>query len=428
LTGAGDTKPEPDPKQAGLSSQSSKLSQVLDAYARIRDHLPSGPNPLAVMKTKDKEEILPFTLVKESDDWKVYLPPNLESGADCPLIQTAIAAITLLDPAHVELSTKDFELEAIDKKVGNYLTGVAWALTEGKTQVPPYRDVSGHLGHGYYYVCHAALGRSNAKCTKYLKGVPHHFTRGLTGKAWSNDLSQLTARISNLVSKAIGMKKDLIHADTWIRPKESFIGRDIKKSLPHKATKVLTEDEVRYLEHRFPAAIKSYTGMMDRLGKLDFSDLATLEEDLADVGKRLKDLTMCVDKLVTHRMSNIYPDNKREKRSAQKKAISTLISELSLDRYIYVFDPVVLAGKKAFRMPEQKQGEPEYAWIIRCHIEYEKSISTLKQTDGYLHQVCCGFFTEKAPSRELALADLKAAEVLQKQAKAEKSASTPAKV
>jgi len=310
--------------------------------------LPTGPVSATKRALGKDEKILAWSTTMEDGRLTVYLPQNLESLGDNPLVLAGLAACYALKP-NFELADESHPSDQeFEKKQELYLSGLAWALREGEGMLPPYHDASGAMGHGFYWVCHHALETKLNSGTWWAKGSPWHLTKGMTGKAWSSELDAMTRRVNSLLSKAAASLDVKTNWATWVRSKESFLGKEIKKSLPHIGTELLTEPEKEYISSRFDGPIRQYNSLLDGFDNLTMPYIMGLAKNIKAVGSLLRPLSILCDEIISHRISNVYPREKRARRLALKRPIRELIQELDSPHYISTFDPSVLGGRKAF--------------------------------------------------------------------------------
>jgi hypothetical protein len=319
----------------------------------------------------------------------VYLPRNLESLGDNPLVLAGLAACYALRP-NFDFADEDHpENQEFEKKQEMYLSGLAWALREGEGMLPPYHDASGAMGHGFYWVCHHALEAKLNAGTWWAKGSPWHLTKGMTGKAWSSEIDAMTRRVNALLSKSAASLDIGPNWSTWVRSKESFLGKEIKKSLPHTTTELLTESEKAYLSTRFSVPIKQYENLLGGFDDLTMPFIQGLAKNLKTVGSSLHSLSILCDQTVSHRITNVYPREKRARRLALKRPIRELVQELGPAHYINVFDPSVLGGRKAFSVLTAEGEYPEDIHLPLFRRQYESTISGFKvQGDLPLYNLC----------------------------------------
>jgi hypothetical protein len=265
-----------------------------------------------------------------------------------------------------------------DAKVQMYLAGISWGLNGNEGRLVKYQDVSGALGHGFYWVAHHALETQLGTTPWWTKGTSWHLTKGLTGKVWSADLDSMTRRVNSLLTKAAGSLDITDHATSYIRSKESFLGKEIRKSLPHVGTDLLTLEEKEYLNLKHAHSIALYEGLMNTLSHPTIEDLAGLSRLIKDVGSALRPLATTVENVISHRITRLYPTEKRARIAARKRPIRELIEQLDFDKRVFLFDPVVLAGKRSFHVPEQDDDEPNDRYMIRCMVSYRHTISGLE--------------------------------------------------
>lgn len=339
--------------------------------------IPSGPIS-ASRGIKDKTADKPaWSHIGVGENLIVRLPSNFESLGDDPLAQAAIAACEVLRPQY-ELATEPMSTSEYDAKVQMYLAGVSWGLHGNGGKLVKYQDVSGALGHGFYWVSHRALESQLGAAPWWAKGSPWHLTRGMTGKAWSSTLDSMTRRVNALITKAAGCLDITENATSYIRSKESFLGKEIRKSLPHVRTDLLTPEEKSYLSTRHAGPIAAYERLMDKISNPSLNDLAGLAKEFRDVGHSLQSLSVSVDTTVSHRISHLYPTEKRARIAARKRPVRELIEELDIDKYVNLFDPAALGGKRTFRLPDKIDNESYEDFMVKCHKQYISSVSGLR--------------------------------------------------
>jgi hypothetical protein len=340
--------------------------------------LPSGPISASRGISTDTGVITAWSVKQTDGGLIVYLPSNIESLGDDPMSQAAIAACYVLRPKF-EVSTEEVELKELDKKAQSYFSGIAWALHEGGTTMPPYRDVSGALGHGYYWACHSALEWQLKSGTWWAKGTSWHPTKGLTGKAWSKDLDATTRNVNSLLSRAAHAQSVTTNWASWFRSYESFVGREVKKSVPHQNTEIISSVEKGYLNSKHDAAIRAYNELLRKLKDPTLQDLRGLAAEIKSVGQLLTPLSTLCDTVISHRMSSVYPKSKGDRRKALKRPLKEVIKELGVAQYIFVFDPLVLGGQKPFRIENPEDLEvDELPWPLITE-SYNRKISSVRK-------------------------------------------------
>jgi hypothetical protein len=341
--------PERDISQGrGHSPYPSKTAT--DVINTIIGKLPTGPLSARAGTYASPRAHGPWTCIEEGGKTTVFLPANLEALGDSPLHQAAVAACEVLSP-HYEFSADTAEPhEPLDKKVDSYLQGISWALhDEGNGKLPVYRDVSGALGHAYYWVGHTAL-QQKFRTSTYFKGSGWHPTKGLTGKAWSADLDKSQKSIFALVTRAAKALAISENWRTWFRTKESFLGKEMKKSIPGEGTDILSVEEKEYLSLLHKGPISEYRKLLNELMSPSAELLSALPDKFKDVGRSLQPLSETVDKVLSHRLASAYPTHRRERQKVRKKPLKEILSELDITQYIFVMDPLVLGGMKPFRV------------------------------------------------------------------------------
>jgi hypothetical protein len=363
------------------------LKSITSIYSKLLDRVPTG----AVSATQGittKEGNAPFSVREENGKLFVYLPKNLESLGDSQLAIVAVASIRALG-AEVRCSEDDSELDHLDKKVQMYCSGVAWALSYKEGQaLHPFQEVTGSLGHGFYWVAHTAMA-TKYRSAWWAKGTPWHMTRGLTGKVWDNALKPDTKRIISLAQRAA---KTLDCSESWrsyFRSRESFLGSELKRSLPHLRVGIITQGESDYFAQIHSKAIAQYDSMCEWLASPTEEKLPTLSEDIKSVGRSLQSLEILCDKIVSSRVNVIYPSNKKERKLALKRPIEELISEMSIEDYVPSFDPSAIKMKRRFDLPPHDNALTFEQNLDQARRDYEIRVKSLrKQGDILLADLC----------------------------------------
>jgi hypothetical protein len=362
------------------------------AYNTILRRVPTGPTS-AARGVVEGPGNLAWTLQYVDGTPVVYLPSNLESLGDNKLAVLAVAAIRVLN-ADVRLSAEIMPVEpALDRKVQLYLSGVAWGLSRdnGSGELHPYQQVSGPMGHGFYWVAHTAL-QHRYKGSWWAQGHPWHLTKGMTGKSWSDTLTPMTRRVFSLVNAAA---KNLRCSAwrTYFRTKESFLGKEVKRSLGHRRIGIITEQESAWLDETYVASIDAYNRLLNVLNDPTEEILSELSNMIKQVGSGLQSLEILTDKTISSRVREIYPSGKRERKEALKRPIEDLISEMDMDTYVSVFDPSLFRNKRRFEITIQPRDERDlHFWREQMRADYEGRVRSLRRS-GYesLANLCSGW-------------------------------------
>jgi hypothetical protein len=373
-------------KQSKSPPSNDSLTELIN---KLYKKLPTGPVSAAARTLVKSEKTLAWTTSVEDGKLTVYLPQNLESLGDNPLVLPGLAACYALKPNFEWADEEHPPHQVFEKKQELYLSGVAWALREGEGALAPYHDASGAMGHGFYWVCHHTLEAKLNAGTWWAKGSPWHLTKGMTGKAWSSELDAMTRRVNALLSKSAASLRIDANWATWVRSKESFLGKEIKKSLPHTSTELLTEAEKEYLSSRFAGPIKQYRDLLAGFDNLTVPFIQGLAKRLKEVGSSLHPLSILCDEIISHRITNVYPREKRARRLALKRPIRDLIQELDNARYINVFDPGILGGRKPFSVYTAEGDVPDDIDLPLLRKQYQSTISGFKvQGNQSLYNLC----------------------------------------
>jgi hypothetical protein len=238
-----------------------------------------------------------------------------------------------------------------DAKVDSYLVGIMWGLS-GKGKLLKYSDASGSMGHGFFHVAHTAIDARLGAGTFWAKGKPWTLSKGITGKTWSDTLSPSERKIMSLLTKAMQHLDVKESWSTYFRAKDSFLGSEIKKALPHQRIGIITRAESEYLGSKFIAEIGEYNKLLRDLERPQIDNLKDLSTRIKRVGQTIAPLSMLVDTVVSHRTNFIYSKEKKIKKTQLKTPISDLVNSMDWDLYVAAFDPLLWAGAKPYRVPE----------------------------------------------------------------------------
>jgi hypothetical protein len=313
----------------------------------------------------------------------VFVPGNLEALADSPVALACVAACKTLK-AVLAPTAVAAEMNEVDKKVGAYLSGVAWALSDEGNQVLPYRDLSGPTGKGFYWVAHHAMDTRKLGAM-WAKGNTWHLTRGISGKAWlKNPTSELSAVIA-LLSKAASTLQLTANWKSWARKSDSYLGHELKKSLPTKGTDLITANEKIYLHAKHAQAITAYEQCIAFIDHLSYDTITQLGETIRVASKGLAAMTQEVDKLTSIRLTSLYPPDTKRTKNQKKKSVTALISEMAKPDVFSLFDPSILVGHRPFKVVVGEQGQ----WHVpEIRAQYEARIGAVSRADQQLAEVC----------------------------------------
>ncbi|XDO01626.1 hypothetical protein [Phytophthora cinnamomi ormycovirus 9-16] len=381
--------PAPVPQPTGTIARG--LSTAEQIVFNLSGRIPTGAISASKGYETSSSDHGPFSSSTSDGVTTVYIPEDLEKFADSPLVLCGIAAIKSLHAEVAFSNVEDTTVEKLDKKAGMYLSGVSWALNyyvNGVSSLHPYQSVSGPMGHGFYHVAHSVLQHSH-NASWWAKGQAWNMTKGLTGKNWSDSLNPMTRRIIALVQRAC---KAISNTDAWhtyFRPKESFLGRELKKSLPHERIGILTMGESEYLAFRHSTSITAYKKLVEGLEDPKEDMVLSLDKSVKEVGHKLAPLEITVDKIIKSRVTVIYPEGKREKKAALKRPINELIEEVPTLDYIERWDPSVLGGLKSFKVPPKNPSMTVDEFFAALRRNYQVRVDQIRGAgDDRLANLC----------------------------------------
>jgi hypothetical protein len=217
--------------------------------------------------------------------------------------------------------------------------------------------------------------------TWWAKGSAWHFTKGITGKAWDATLDATMRNVSSLLSKAAHQLDVSSNWKSYFRSQESFLGKEVKKSLPITVSDLLLKYEADYLSRTHAQPIEDYRNLLKMLSNPTEGDLPSLSETIKKVGQGLLPLCASYDRVIAHRISTILPSQSKDRRKAKKVPMKELVSKLGFEQYITAFDPLIWVGQKPFVIDQKFLDEADdvsAAWkeLLRS---YKNRIITAKR-------------------------------------------------
>lgn len=220
--------------------------------------------------------------------------------------------------------------------------------------------------------------------------------KGLTGKAWDNTLSPTQTRIIALCSRAARSLSCTETWNTWFRSPDSFLGSELKKSLPHMKIGIISQSESDYLSSRYAASIQQYNSALQILNSPTQECLRDLGNTLKKAGQVLQPLELAVNRVIQMRVAVIYPSNKKEKKAALKRPIADLINEVDLVDYIERFDPSLLGGYKPFFVQPRNRDESPPQYCDRIRRAYEARINLIENGGHPMLSRLCQLWADEA--------------------------------
>lgn len=220
-------------------------------------------------------------------------------------------------------------------------------------------------------------------------------TKGLTGKAWDNTLTSLSTRIIALCSRAARALNCSANWQSWFRAKESFLGSELKKSLPHLKIGIISQPESDYLSTRFASAIQQYNNAVNTLVSPTETCLRDLGNVLKRAGQSLQPLELTVNRVIQFRVSVLYPTGKREKKIALKRPVIDLISELDQTDFIERFDPALLGGYKPFYVQARGQSQDIDDYLQQVRLAYETRVRLISASGNTSLERLCRLWADE---------------------------------
>jgi hypothetical protein len=362
-------------------------------WDRIADHIPRSGST-AVRDAEAERDKVWSSYVRDGNNY-IIVPSNLASLVDNPLVIAIVAASKVLNMQPVLSSrTYDSTIE-YDKKQKMYLYGVAWGLnSDKKGSLQEYSKVSGPMGHGFYWVAHTAI-QSQIGSSFWAKGKGRNPTLGTTGKAWAKEICQEDRRAFSILRQAAA-SLDVNQAwPSYLRPKESFLGREIKKELKFLKSGLLRPEEVEWINQTFPGARAAREQALEAVDSKepDLDKIRNLSSLMKAAGTACQKPEILADRIIGHRINLIYPRGKRERKNALKRPLKDLIEEMDPESFIKAFDPTVLAGVKAYQVTlPDRYPEDIGAYAETIQAEYTTRLNGLRRR-GYesLAELCESF-------------------------------------
>jgi hypothetical protein len=187
--------------------------------------------------------------------------------------------------------------------------------------------------------------------------------------------------VSSLLSRAAHRLDVSSSWKSYFRSQESFLGKEVKKSLPITVSDLLLKYESDYLTRTHAKPIEEYRALLKMLSSPEVGDLPTLSTKIKTVGQGLLSLCASYDRVIAHRISTILPSQSKDRRKARKVPMKELVSKLGFEQYITAFDPLIWIGQKPFVIDQkhlEEADDPSVVWkeLLRS---YKNRILTAKR-------------------------------------------------
>jgi len=101
---------------------------------------------------------------------------------------------------------------------------------------------------------------------------------------------------------------------------------------------------------------------------------------IKEVGESLRPLATLSDRVISHRITHVYPSEKRARRAALKRPLREVIEGLGFKQYLFCFDPSVIGDKRPFspNIPDDAAQDEVDLSVIRN--EYEVRVTGLRRS------------------------------------------------
>jgi hypothetical protein len=332
----------------GTAPSSLQLQQVLGQIACKAPTGPVGSKGLLGIT----QDIRPAWSVREDHgNLTVWLPSNLESSADDPLVIAVAKAIELLGQAQINFQV-GLEGEIRDAKgttkASLWAFGAAAALHDRHITGNPH--YTGVFGKGYNWVIKKHFEQLNIN-TQYLTGGSASLFEVVTGTPWGNNVSGEVNRLIALIRRGAGALK-INDPRPWLKSYEAFRSSFLKKDLKHQRVGILTQMEVDYLSITYPEADQAYVKFESDLANADLTFVANMQQNLNAVARATARVESIANDIIQLRVRALYPPQRGQRAKAKRTPIWELINAMDGPTYISCFNPALVAGKQKFTIPE----------------------------------------------------------------------------
>jgi hypothetical protein len=329
----------------------------------------------------------------------VWLPSNLESSADDPLVIAAAKAIELLGTDKITIQ-KGLEGEIRDSKettkASLWAFGAAAALHDRDITSNPH--YTGVFGKGYNWVIRKYFEQQNVDA-QFLLGGSASFFEVVTGTAWGNNVSGEINRLIALIRRGAGSLR-INDPKPWLKSYEAFRSSFLKKDLKHKRVGILSQMEVNYLSTHYPEATQAYDKFEVALSQADLTFVLNLKSHLREVAIATAKVESIANDIIQQRIRVLYPTQKGPRARARKTPVWELINGLDGATYVSAFNPASVAGKPKFTIPDhiienlEKTPDETRLYLMQMYQTYVRTV-----TDTKYQQECLDWFQATLASR-----------------------------
>jgi hypothetical protein len=390
--------PPPDHESSieGPDPSSLELQKVL---AAIADKAPSGPVGSKGLLGITQATRPAWSIREDHGQLTVWLPANLESSADDPLVIAAAKAIALF-PAELVSIQKGLDGETRDSKdttkASLWAFGAAAALHDRNITTNPH--YTGVFGKGFNWVVKKHFEQLNIN-TQYLTGGSASFFEVVTGTAWGNNVSGEVNRLIAIIRRGAGYLR-INDPKPWLKSYEAIRSSFLKKDLKSQRVGILSQMEVNYLSTHYPDASQAYKKFEEAYEKADLTFVFNLHKHLNAVAQATAQVESVANDIIQQRIRVLYPSQKGPRARARKTPVRELINNLDGPSYITQFNPALVAGKPKFTIPDHILGNleqnPEDTSLLLVQ-QYKKYTETI-QDDNYRVE-CQNWFQANLASR-----------------------------
>ncbi|USW07201.1 hypothetical protein [Downy mildew lesion associated ormycovirus 1] len=341
----------------------------------------------------------PWFVDESGPNMIVTVPSDVESLADDPAAQVAVAACVLLKCEYrVGLAVADRPLDWTrpHHETELFYSGMAAALAGGS--IGRYPNYSGWFGKGFNLVAKRAISKGGIKpwC---LRGPTMPFRKVFAYKGWGDKLPSGYRHLEVLVARASDAMTCLDdNIGSWLMPLSALKGTKIKKALASKKVGFLTEYDVQAFSIRFETGYKAFSDLEARLLSPSRILMENLEKEIEAANKAISESESLAGRIIESRAAVLYPPEKRKRgKKSRKIPLKEKLSQLDPVTYINKFSPCEACGLSKFTVSESMAySDDDVLKIDQLTHEWDRYITS---KDAKFKEVLSGWWNTEVHSR-----------------------------
>jgi hypothetical protein len=133
------------------------------------------------------------------------------------------------------------------------------------------------------------------------------------------------------------------------------------------------------LEATHGRGIKEYKDLLEALDCPSMPLVKSLARRIKEVGEALKPLSNVCERVISHRITHVYPREKRARRAALKRPLKEVMEGLPVQQYIFCFDPGIIGDKRPFVPNVHEDADPDEINLFSIRHEYEMRVMGMRK-------------------------------------------------